>query len=103
MKTSEREGRVPKSALADHKQVWIQALQSYGQWNEAVFIDRVRNAGIRTPLEKWLIFLDLLRFADQVGKPGRTKAQQQREVAALRTYYERIQRFEERRRLGKSA
>jgi uncharacterized membrane protein len=93
---------VPESALADYKQVWIQALEAYRQWNEAVFVDRVRNAGTRTPTEKRHIFLDLLRFADRMGRHRRTEAQQRREVAAIRTYYDRIQRFEERRRLEKS-
>lgn len=83
MKRREKGERAPKGELAEHKQTRLQAIESYRQWNEAVFVDRVRNAGQRTPLEKWHIFLDLLRFGEQINRPERSKARQQRESTAL--------------------
>ncbi len=101
MKTREKGERAPIGELVEHKQTWLQALESYRQWNEAVFADRVRNAGQRTPLEKRHIYLDLLRFWEQINGPERSKARQQRESTALQTYYDRVRRLEEWR-FGKS-
>lgn len=82
--------------MTEDKATLREALAHYRAWNEAEFADRVRRAGERTLADKWRIFLDLFAFGKQL-RPTPSGHAQRQEAKALRTYYDRLRVFEEKR------
>lgn len=79
------------------KTAWQATLAQYQAQNEAEFLAQVRNAGKKTPAQKWQEFLDLMEFGMQI-KPYPSEQEQRQKIEMLNRYYERIQRFEARRK-----
>ncbi len=79
------------------KAIWQEALAYYRAWNEAEFLDRVRNAGKKTDAEKWREYKDLFAFGQRFRPTpsARALAKSAQEWAA---YYEKIQLFEAQRK-----
>ena len=75
------------------KTAWQATLAQYRAWNDAVWQEKVRNAGQKSPAQKWREFLDLMEFGMQI-KPRPSAHEQRQKIAMLNRYYERIQRFE---------
>ena len=75
---------------------WDEALAHYRAWNEAEFVDRVRNAGQRTPADKWQEYRSLFAFTRRI-KPQCSPGEQQLTAWEWAAYYERMHRFETRR------
>ena len=82
------------------KALWREVLAHYRAWNEDVFRDRVLRAGEQTPAEKWRVYLELMSFGLKI-RPTPSVWQQRRTMADWETYYARIKKFEEWRRLWK--
>ena len=85
--------------MAVDKATLREALAYYRAWNEAEFVDQVRNAGKKTPEEKWQEYQALFAFGLLI-KPESSPAVQRQSAREWQTYLERIQRFEARRRSG---
>jgi len=75
------------------KTAWQATLAQYRAWNEAEWREKVRNAGKKSPSQKWREFLDLMEFGMQI-KPHPSEHEQRQKITMFNQYYERIQRFE---------
>lgn len=85
-----------------NKTAWKETLALYQAWNEAEFRERIRNAGKKTPLQKWREFLAIMEFGLMI-KPQPSEHEQRQKIEMLNQYYERVQYFERRRsQVGKS-
>jgi hypothetical protein len=85
------------------KTAWQATLAQYRAWNDAEWCERVRNAGKKSPAQKWHEFLDLMEFGMQI-KPQPSKHEQRQKMEMWNQYYQRIQRFEAwRKRHGNSS
>lgn len=70
-----------------------EAMAHYRAWNEAEFIDQVRNAGKKTPEEKWREYQALFAFGRRIKAEASPAAQRQK-TREWEGYHERIHRFE---------
>lgn len=85
------------------KAAWQARLAQYRALNDAEWRERVRNAGKKSPTQKWHEFLDLMEFGMQI-KPQPSEHEHRQKIEMLNRYYERIQRFEAwRKRHGHSS
>ncbi len=82
--------------MALDKAIWQEALAQYRAWNEAEFEERVRNAGKKSPAEKWREYRSMFALARRL-KPELSPGGQARAAQEWEFYYEQIQRFEARR------
>jgi hypothetical protein len=78
------------------KRVWQETLKQYRALNEAEFREKIRNAGKKSPLQKWREFLAIMEFGLKI-KPQPSEHEQRQKVEMLNRYYEHLQRFEVRR------
>ena len=85
--------------MALDKAVLKEALAQYRAWNEAEFVDQVRSAGMKTPEEKWQEYQALSAFGLLI-KAESSPAAQRQSAREWKSYLDRIQRFEARRRSG---
>jgi hypothetical protein len=83
--------------MALNKTLWQEALAHYRVRNEAEFVDRVWNAGKKTPEEKWQEYRSLFAFNQRI-KPNHSPGEQRLSALEWEAYYEQIQRFEAWRR-----
>jgi hypothetical protein len=83
--------------MALNKVIWQQALAHYRAWNEAEFIDQVRDAGKKTPEEKWREYQALFAFGRRL-RPEPSPAAQRQTAREWEYFYEQIRRFEARRK-----
>jgi hypothetical protein len=97
MKVDERAENHESASLTPLDPVAVrEALAHYRAWNEAEFVDRVRNAGKKTPAEKWREYQDLFAFARSI-KPELSPGAQVLAAQEWVDYYEKLKRFEARR------
>jgi hypothetical protein len=82
---------------ANEKKAWQAALATYRVWNEAEFQARRRDAGKKSPEQKWREFCDLMEFGLSV-KPEPSIHEHRQKIAMLSEYYAQLQLFEERRK-----
>jgi hypothetical protein len=78
------------------KAAWQETLAHYRAWNEAEFREKIKNAGKKTPLQKWREFLAIMEFGLKI-KPQPSMHEHQQKIEMLNQYYERMQNFEMRR------
>ena len=78
------------------KKALREALAQYRAWNEANFVERVRNAGKKTLAEKWQEYVSLYELARSI-KPELSPGAQVMAAREWEDYYERMQRFEAQR------
>jgi hypothetical protein len=84
------------------KAAWQETLAHYRAWNEAEFRERIKNAGEKTPAQKWREFLAIMEFGLMI-KPQPSEHEHRQKIDMLNQYYERMQYFESRRsQVGKS-
>ncbi len=83
--------------MALDKAVLKEALAQYRAWNEAEFVDQVRNAGRKTPEEKWREYQALFAFGRRI-KTEVSPAAQRQAAREWECYFERVRRFEAWRR-----
>lgn len=81
-----------KSPLAPNPKLLREALAQYRAWNEAEFVEQVRNAGKKTPAEKWQEYQEA--FA-RLPKPS--PEEQRRKMEEIKAYYASMRRFEAER------
>lgn len=79
------------------KTAWQTTLAHYQAQNEAEFLAKIRNAGKKSPAQKWREFLDLMEFGMQI-RPHPSEQEQRQKIETLNRYYEQMQRFEARRK-----
>jgi len=82
--------------MALDRVVLKETLAHYRAWNEAEFVDQVRNAGKKTPDEKWREYQALFAFGLMI-KPDSSPAMQRQSAREWQVYLDRIQCFEARR------
>ncbi len=75
------------------KDLYRGAFEQYRQWNEAELRERIRNAGVRTPHERWREYLGLWNFCQKLGTKA-SPTQRQQKLEALELYYVRVQKME---------
>ena len=78
------------------KIAWRETLAHYKDWNEAEFRDRIKNAGKKTPAQKWQEFLAIMEFGLMI-KPQPSDHEHRQKIEMLNQYYERVQYFERRK------
>ena len=71
-----------------------QSLIHYQAWNEAELIERIRQAGQKSPIQKWIEFLALMEFGLQI-KPEPSKYEQKQKMMMLTKYYQAIEKLEQ--------
>ncbi len=79
------------------KMAWQTTVRYYRTWNDAKERQIVRDAGKKSPTQKWHEFLALMEFGLKI-KPYPSEREQRRKVDMLNRYYEKIQQFEQRRK-----
>lgn len=79
------------------KKAWQTALAQFRLRNEAEFREKIRNAGKKSPAQKWREFLAIMAFGMKI-KPQPSEHEHRQKVKMLDQYYERMQSFEARRR-----
>jgi hypothetical protein len=85
------------------KKLYQEAYEHYRQWNEAEFINRVRNAGKMSPLDAFQQYISLVEFCWKLC-PEQSEIQRERKLATIDRYYERIKKLEAwRKKTWKSA
>lgn len=83
--------------MALDKELYRRTKELYQQWNEAEFVDSVRNAGKLSPQKAWQQYMDLWEFCMRLS-PQPSELQSRRRVAEWEHYYAQIQKLEEWRR-----
>lgn len=84
------------------KAAWKETLAHYRAWNEAEFLERIQNAGKKTPAQKWWEFLAIMEFGLMI-KSQPSEHEHRQKIEMLNQYYERIKYFEKRRsQVGKA-
>lgn len=81
----------------NEKKAWQAALAAYRAWNEAEFQARLREAGKKSPEQKWREFCDLMEFGLML-KPEPSIHEHRQKIAMLDYCYAQLQLFEERRK-----
>ena len=76
-----------------------ETLAYYQAWNKAERQERLRCAGGKSSEQKWREYLDIMELGLAI-KPEPSIHEQRQKVEMLNRYYEQIQQFEERRKLG---
>jgi hypothetical protein len=100
MENEERGARAEKArSISPDPAVLREALAEYRAWNEAVFVDKVRNAGKKSHAEKWREYRSLYSFARKT-KPELSPLGQVMAAQEWTYYYEQVQRFADRSRSG---
>jgi hypothetical protein len=75
------------------KDLYRKAYAEYRQWNELELRERIRNAGNRTPQERWREYLGLWNFCQKLGVKT-SPYQRKQKLKALELYYARLQKLE---------
>jgi hypothetical protein len=84
------------SSVAPDPNLLREALAQYRAWNEAEFEEQVRNAGKKTPAEKWREYKSLFALGRRL-KPEQGACAQVMAALEWDDYYEQMRRFEARR------
>ncbi len=85
------------------KMAWQQALACYQALNAAELTEQRRNAGKKSPEQKWREYLEIMEFGMEI-KPEPSIHEHRQKIDMLNRYYEQIQLFETRRQQhGKSS
>lgn len=85
-----------RTPLAPNPKLLREALAQYRAWNEAEFVEWVRNAGKKTPAEKWREYKSLFALGRRL-KPKQSPGVQVMAALEWEVYYEQMRRFEARR------
>ena len=81
------------------KKLYQQAYKFYRQWNEAEFVDRIKNAGKLSPAETFQQYVSLVEFCWKLC-PQQSESQRKQKLLSIERYYDRIKNFEEWRQLN---
>jgi len=75
------------------KQTLREALAQYRAWNEADLMERLQNAGKRSPAKRWHDHQELVSFCWTV-EPQASAREQQLRIEEWDAYYTSLRRFE---------
>ncbi len=79
------------------KKLYRQVYNQYQQWNEAEFVDRVKNAGKLSPAETFQRYVSLVEFCWKLC-PQQSESQRKQKLVSIERYYDRVKKLEAWRR-----